>query len=210
MSRDMGTPRPRSAALADVRLAHRGEGAAAGEGERDDRASLGARILGEHFEFVWRSVRRMGVPEADVDDVVQQVLIIAARKLDAIAPGSLRAYLYGVAFRAVADARRAAKRRCKALHELSGEVGGPPRSASPEELMTRSQERALLDEVLDTLPEDVRAVFVLFELERLTTAEIAAMLGIAPGTAASRLRRGRELFQAEIARVKARRDRGRP
>jgi RNA polymerase sigma-70 factor (ECF subfamily) len=61
-----------------------------------------------------------------------------------------------------------------------------------------------LDEVLDALPMDLRAPFVLFELEELSTAEIAAMLSVPAGTVASRLRRAREEFRAIVARVRAR------
>jgi RNA polymerase sigma-70 factor (ECF subfamily) len=75
---------------------------------------------------------------------------------------------------------------------------------SAEELIDRRRARVLLDEVLESLPMEVRAVFVLFELEEMTLSEIAALLGIPPGTAASRLRRGRELFQSAVARLKVR------
>jgi len=76
---------------------------------------------------------------------------------------------------------------------------------SAEDLVDRRRARELLDQVLESIPLDVRAVFILFEMEEMTLAEIAALLGIPSGTAASRLRRGRELFQAEITRLKARR-----
>jgi RNA polymerase sigma-70 factor, ECF subfamily len=155
-----------------------------------------------HFELVWRSLRRLGVPAADVDDAAQRVFILAARKLASIARGSERSYLFGVALRVASHARRAIKRR--------GEVGDDALAAhedsapSAEELVEQRRARELLDEVLESLPLDVRAVFILFELEQMTLAEIAVMIGAPAGTAASRLRRGRELFQAEIARIKAR------
>ncbi|MFT3771354.1 MAG: sigma factor-like helix-turn-helix DNA-binding protein [Minicystis sp.] len=53
------------------------------------------------------------------------------------------------------------------------------------------------------MPLDLRAVFVLFELEQATMAEIAAMLDLPPGTVASRLRRAREHFQAAARRIAA-------
>ena len=70
--------------------------------------------------------------------------------------------------------------------------------------MEMKQARALLDEVLDAMEEDLRVVFVLFELEGVPTEEIAAMLGLAKGTVASRLRRAREEFHAIARRVQAR------
>jgi RNA polymerase sigma-70 factor (ECF subfamily) len=170
---------------------------APGAGEARLRA-----IQGEHFEFVWRSVRRLGVSEADADDATQQVFIVAAGKLAVIAEGSERAFLFAAALRVASHTRRAQKRRSEVSCELDDAVDAAP---SAEELVDRRRARAVLDEVLKDLPIDVRAVFILFELEEMTLAEIAATLGIPPGTAASRLRRGRELFAAAIARIKARR-----
>jgi RNA polymerase sigma-70 factor (ECF subfamily) len=156
----------------------------------------------EHFEFIWRSVRRLGVPEADADDAVQQVFIVAARKLSLITAGSERAFLFGTALRVAAHWRRTAMRRGTMVEvdEQQPDVG-----PSAEDLLEQRRARALLDDVLSALPLEVRAVFVLFELEELTLAEIATLLEIPSGTVASRLRRGRELFQAEVTRLKARR-----
>jgi RNA polymerase sigma-70 factor (ECF subfamily) len=73
-----------------------------------------------------------------------------------------------------------------------------------EELVDRARARAELEAILDRMPLDLRAVFVLFELEQMTMAEIAATLDLPPGTVASRLRRGRESFQAAVRRRGAR------
>ena len=175
-------------------------------------------IRDQNFEFVWRSVRRLGVPEADADDAVQQVFIVASRRLAAITVGSERAFLFGTALRVASHTRRAAKRRGEVPLQEDGSPAGAsaPRSSgehassidgasSADELLDQRRARALLDDVLESLPMDMRAVFVLFELEEMTLAEIAALLDLPGGTVASRLRRGRELFQAEITRLKARR-----
>ncbi len=77
--------------------------------------------------------------------------------------------------------------------------------ADPEQSASRKQARDLLDRFLDGLSEDVRSVFVLFELEGMTMAAIAEMLDTPPGTVASRLRRGREDFQAVVKRFQAQR-----
>jgi RNA polymerase sigma-70 factor (ECF subfamily) len=183
----------------------------------EDEARLRS-IRDQNFEFVWRSVRRLGVPEADADDAVQQVFIVASRRLAAIAEGSERAFLFGTALRVASHARRAAKRRgevplqgdgaptaASALRSSGEHASSIDGASSAEELVDQRRARALLDDVLESLPMDMRAVFVLFELEEMTLAEIAALLDLPGGTVASRLRRGRELFQAEITRLKARR-----
>jgi RNA polymerase sigma-70 factor (ECF subfamily) len=157
----------------------------------------------DHIEFLWRSVRRLGVPEADADDAVQRVLIIAAGKLASIEVGRERAFLFATALRVASHARRAQRRRSEVPEDQAASAASGAPSA--EDLLDRLRARELLDQVLESLPIDIRAVFILFEMEEMTLAEIASLLGIPSGTAASRLRRGRELFQAEIARFKARR-----
>ena len=74
----------------------------------------------------------------------------------------------------------------------------------PEQLLDQKQRRALLDEALEGLPEDIRSAFVLFEIEDMTLREIAEAMEVPQGTVASRVRRGRELFQREAARLRAR------
>ncbi|MDI1433668.1 sigma-70 family RNA polymerase sigma factor [Polyangium sorediatum] len=168
-------------------------------------------IRDEHFEFVWRSVRRLGVPDADADDAAQQVFIVLSRRLEEIAAGSERAFLFGTAMRVAMQVRRTMRRRGEVSLSEDEAQGLPLEPPEPgpdaEELLAQRRARVMLDEVLESLPLDVRAVFVLFELEEMRVPEIASLLGIPLGTAASRLRRGRELFQAELSRVQARKKR---
>lgn len=159
-------------------------------------------MVGDFFDFTWRSLRRLGVPQAEVDDCTQQVFLVAARKLDDIQPGSERAYLFSTALRVASDARRRRTRRREVNEEDAAEALDP--APDPEQVADQRRARALLDEVLDEMPLDLRVPFVLFELEEMPTAEIAALLDVPVGTAASRLRRAREEFQKIVARHKAR------
>lgn len=161
-------------------------------------------MVREHHAFVWRSVRRLGVREAEVDDVAQQVFVIAARRLGDIPPGGERAFLFGAAMRAAANARRSEARRREADPGAEGADEPPDPAPGPEELVAARRRRALLDTILEALPLDLRAVLVLFEVEEMSTSEIALLLGIPTGTVASRLRRAREAFQSELRRVEAR------
>ena len=160
-------------------------------------------LVSENIAFLWRSMVRLGVPHADAEDAVQQVFLVASRKLADIEPGSERAYLFGAAFRIAYRARRTQKRRREVLEAEPQERVDP--EPDPEELLDRAQARAALDAILDTMPLELRAVFVLFELEQLTIPEIAPMLELPAGTAASRLRRAREHFQAAVRRLEAQR-----
>ena len=163
--------------------------------------SLESVILA-NFGSVWRFLRRLGVSAADADDAMQEVVIVAARKLDSIIPGSERSFLLGTAFRVARRHRTTLARRHEssddALVDLADTAGGP------DSLLSRGEERAILDDLLSQMPEDLRTVFVLFELEEQSMLDIARALAIPAGTVASRLRRAREDWGARVARLEAR------
>ncbi|WP_437509358.1 RNA polymerase sigma factor [Sorangium sp. So ce1099] len=164
-------------------------------------------LVDAHFDFIWRSLRGLGVPAGSADDAAQHVFLIAYQKLDEIAPGRERSFLFGTALGVAANARRAGARRRELCDDdaMAAAADGAP---DPEQLMEMKQARELLDEVLDAMEDDLRVAFVLFELEGVPTEEISAMLGIAKGTVASRLRRAREEFRAIARRVQARAQHG--
>ncbi|HWP06106.1 MAG TPA: sigma-70 family RNA polymerase sigma factor [Polyangiaceae bacterium] len=159
------------------------------------------KLVGDHLDFVWRSLRRFGVPAADVDDATQQVFLIANDKLSKIHPGSERSFLVGVATRVASHVRRSYHRREAAEQRLS--VNPLEATLNPEELTQRLEARALLDRVLDAMPEELRAVFVLFELEELSIDQTASLLILPRGTVATRLRRAREVFHEQAQLVGA-------
>jgi RNA polymerase sigma-70 factor (ECF subfamily) len=154
-----------------------------------------------HYDFVWRSVRRLGVPQDAADDATQEVFVVASRKLDAIDDGKEKAFLFGTAIRVAADIRRALQRRRHSCDEQAEPVDATP---ALDDLVDQKRAREVLDHLIAQLPEETRPVFVLFELEGLTMASIASCLDLPPGTVASRLRRARELFAAQVARLEAR------
>jgi RNA polymerase sigma-70 factor, ECF subfamily len=159
-------------------------------------------IVDAHFNFVWRYLRGLGVPEAAVDDAAQQVFLVAASKVDAIEAGLERSFLVGTAHGVAANARRAHERR-REVHG-DGELAGHPDEGPDPEQRTESREAAaILDQFLASLPEELRSVFILFELEGMTMAAISESLHIPAGTVASRLRRAREDFHEMARRVQA-------
>ncbi len=159
------------------------------------------QLVADHLDFVWRSLRRFGVPQADVDDAAQQVFLIANDKLSRIHPGSERSFLVGVATRVASHVRRSYHRREAAEQRLS--VNPHDATPDPEQLAQRLEARTLLDKVLDGMPEDLRAVFVLFELEELSIDQTASLLILPRGTVATRLRRAREVFHEQAKLVGA-------
>src|SRR6185436_10298746 len=105
-------------------------------------------------------------------------------------------FLFGTAMRVASDIRRSASYRREVAHENPAEH--LVSDHQPDELLDRERARRMLDRVLDQMDEELRTVFVLYELEEMTTLEISTLLAIPHGTAASRLRRAREQFQARV------------
>ncbi len=151
------------------------------------------QVVSEHFEVLWRFLRRLGIPDGDVDDAVQEVVLVLARKLDQVELGSERSFVLSTAFRVASGFRRASRRR-REVDDAELESHESP-ELDPEALAEKQRLRAVLQRLLNELPLELRAVFVLYELEELTMAEVAATLELPPGTVASRLRRSREQFQ---------------
>jgi RNA polymerase sigma-70 factor, ECF subfamily len=177
-------------------------GAAAASGVRDQRLE---RWFRDHFDTLWRFVVRLGVPRQHADDVVQEVFITASRRAADVVLGSERRFLMSVAVKLSANQRRRSARQLDrpALAERDVEHAptGVPDSA---DLLDRKRLLTLLYAALDELSSEQRAVFVLHELEGFTVPEIAELLALPEGTAASRLGRARQSFAKAAARVRAR------
>ncbi len=163
-------------------------------------------LFDANYDFIWRSVRRLGVCESGADDAAQEVFFVASRRLDDIADGSERAFLFGTAMRVASDARRAQARRARTQGDGDAIDDAASAIPDPEALTDQKRARELLDRAIDALPLELRAVFVLFELEGASMTEIASWLDLPQGTVASRLRRAREEFQAQVKRMQG----GRP
>jgi RNA polymerase sigma-70 factor (ECF subfamily) len=145
------------------------------------------------YEFIWRSLRRLGVAERDVDDALQQVLLTFARKLSLVHVGAERSFLFQIALRVAADRRRSEKRRREVVTDAVPE--SVDQAPSVEVLMDLRRARERLDTILDGMSLELRAVFTLFEMDEMTLTEIAELLAVPRGTVASRLRRAREEFK---------------
>jgi RNA polymerase sigma-70 factor (ECF subfamily) len=137
------------------------------------------------------------VPEASVADASQRVFWAAARRIDDVPDDRARAFLFGTARRVAADFRRLS-RRLVPTDEGEGMVDAA--APTTEELVDQKRARELLDGLLDRLEDDLREVLVLQEGEGMSLSEIADLLEIPLGTAASRLRRAREEFRRLLKR----------
>jgi RNA polymerase sigma-70 factor (ECF subfamily) len=156
----------------------------------------------EHFDFVWRSLRRLGLPAADLDDGAQEVFVVAARRLADFTPERERAFLFGTAARVASTRRRSARRHPEDANDALDEHAA--QAPDPEAMSQLLQARPLLQQILDAMSPEVRAVFTLAELEEMSSREIADLLAIPIGTVSSRLRAAREAFHAAVKRLAAR------
>jgi RNA polymerase sigma-70 factor (ECF subfamily) len=157
------------------------------------------QIFVDYAAFVWRALRRLGVPESDVDDLCQDVFVVVHRKLAEFqARSSIRTWLYGICIHTARDHRRRARHRIEQLTDVVPEQSVPP--AQHQEI-ERRQAIALLDSILDQLDDDKRAVFVLYEIEQLPMSEVAEAAGCPLQTAYSRLHAARKHVEAAARRA---------
>jgi RNA polymerase sigma-70 factor (ECF subfamily) len=158
------------------------------------------REICKNYEFLWRSLRRLGVTQASVEDAAQQVLLVFARRLDGIHRGAERAFLFATATRVASDFRKH-QARLRELSDSDALEAHPSTAPSAEHIIDQGRARDLLDVLLAEMPLELRTVFILFELEEMTMATIAEMLSLPAGTVASRLRRARAMFENKASRL---------
>jgi RNA polymerase sigma-70 factor (ECF subfamily) len=167
--------------------------------------------LEQHYahitDLAWRTLRRLGVPPDCVPDAVQDTLLVVYRRqAEFRGDSSLETWVYGIVLR-VASGYRRKGRRAGAVFSTPAD-GLVERTASvepnPLDRLERSAATRLLHTLLDELRPEVREVFVLVELEELQLAEAARALGLSQSTCKGRLRIGRKLFNAAVARTRAR------
>jgi RNA polymerase sigma-70 factor (ECF subfamily) len=163
-----------------------------------------------HADFVWRSLQRLGVRAMDLEDQMQEVFIVAHRRLASFDGSSeLTTWLFGICLRvAVAHRRRAHVRRETTTHD--GEPPEPGESSDPEQSALEREARDELEALLSGLDLEKRAVFVMFEIEGFTAPEIANVMGTPVGTVYSRLATARGEVEKAAARSRLRELRRRP
>ena len=159
-------------------------------------------LFDKNFGFVWNALRRFGVAESDREDLANEVFFRvykAMAQYDKTRPP--RPWLLAFTARVASEHRRRARHRREVL-------GDPPDAAAPQSApeggVERAEQRALLAEALDALDDDKRAVFVMHDLEEVTTADIAHALELPEGTVSSRLRSARAELAAAVKRLRAR------
>lgn len=170
--------------------------------EKPDPASPQfAELFRAHADFVWRVLRRLGVPDADAEDALQEVFLVVARRLDGYEErGALRAWLFTIARQVASHMRRESARRQRQPLALVTDV----HSDDPQQQMQRKQSVAFIQDFLATLEEPQAMVFYLIEIEGLSAPEVSAALQVNLNTVYGRLRLARKRFEALLAKMDSR------
>ncbi|WP_437874577.1 RNA polymerase sigma factor [Sorangium sp. So ce513] len=161
-------------------------------------------VYAQQFRFVWRSLRRLGVPESDAADAVQDVFLVVHRRLPEFEGRSkITTWLYSICFHVARDRRKLAHMRRRA-HDDEPLLDCADDRADVGAQAERRQAIELLEIILDELPLEQRAVFTLFELDGMRGEDVAELLDVPLGTVYSRLRLARDAFRRAVARLNAR------
>lgn len=162
-----------------------------------DECSTPEQAFERHFSMVWRSLRRLGVPDSTIDDAAQDVFLVLHRRwLDFQRQSSLKTWIYGILLRVASDHKRRARReRARWSPELS-EVEST--AEQPDRLYQQREASRLLHEALSQLDDKERQILVFVDLEEGSVVDAAEAMGINLNTAYSRLRRGRQSFEKAL------------
>jgi RNA polymerase sigma-70 factor (ECF subfamily) len=164
-------------------------------------------IVRQHLDLVYRMARRLGVTSRDVEDVAQEVMLVVVRRLAAIEPSKERAFVAATTVRVTANWRRQHRRRpeepsdqLEVLQALNGSQLPGTLRAQGEQCVERARKVKLLSAALESMTEQQRETFILFELEQLTAREIAEQLELPEAAVVSRVRRARAAFAKSLER----------
>ena len=159
-----------------------------------DQACLDA--FQRELDYIWRTLRRLGVPPSEIEDVAQDVfLALRASWTDYDQSRPRRPYLFGIAFR-IASAGRRKRGREVAL----GMIVVLDSTPDPADALETKQARALVLAALERVPLNRRAVLVMHDLDGVPMVDVAATLSIPLFTAYSRLRKARKELESAIRR----------
>jgi RNA polymerase sigma-70 factor (ECF subfamily) len=168
-----------------------------------------AALYDEWFGEVARWLRALGAPDADNEDLAQEVFLVVRRRLHDFDGRNVAGWLYRIASRQVAAHRRrrwfrsvVGRRPTVELDEL------PDAAAGPAVALEKKDEQRLLWRLVEQLGEKRRTTFVLFEIEGYSGEEIAALQGIPVATVWTRLHHARKEFFALVDEHRRSEERG--
>ena len=151
--------------------------------------------------YVWKSLRRLGVPPSDLEDVTHDLFLEVQRRLDDYDPSRpVRPWLFGFAMRLAMRHKKRAHRRHEQPEPDHDEVADA--AALPDQQLAAGQDRRLVLRALEAIDMSRRAVFVLHDIDGEPMHEIARALGVPVNTGDSRLRAARHDFATAVRRLR--------
>lgn len=165
----------------------------------DDRV---VRLYDEYFDFVYRSLKRLGVSSASLEDAAQEVFIVVHRRLESFEErASIKSWIFAITLRIAKNYRRKDAKERIHVNESDAHLICP--RGTPEEAHANARAGEMVIRLLEGLDDEKRAVFVLAELEDVPAPEIAIALGLPLNTVYSRLRLARVAFEEGLKRLRA-------
>jgi RNA polymerase sigma-70 factor (ECF subfamily) len=160
-------------------------------------------VFESHYDYVWLSLRRLGVHDRDREDIVNEVFFRVHGRLETYdSSRPLRPWLFAFCVRCAADYRKLARHR-REEDPPEHEAWSADPSPGPDERLLANERWKLVARALDTLDLAHRSVFVMHEIDQVPVPTLAEALGIPVGTAYTRLRAARQDFAAFVRRDRA-------
>jgi RNA polymerase sigma-70 factor (ECF subfamily) len=161
---------------------------------------LFAVLLRRYNQLVYRVARSVLRDGTEAEEVAQEAWIRAFNHLDQFAGrGPFAMWVARIAlFEAWAGARRSSKRAMLVAEVGTDQIARAPDSADPERAASDREIHGFIEAAIDVLPEKYRLVFILRQVEGLSTAEAASSLKLSQVTVKTRLHRARALLRSEL------------
>ncbi len=156
-------------------------------------------VYADHFKFVWRCLKSLGVPEQQLDDAVQEVFLVVGSKIDSFdGRHEITTWLYAIALRIARRSRRQSARQRARF--LSAEDAAEQSTDDESHALTleKRQKLSLAQRALEELDEPKREAFVLSAIEGLSAPEMVPILGVPLNTVYSRIRAAKKAFTARV------------
>jgi RNA polymerase sigma-70 factor, ECF subfamily len=154
-------------------------------------------VFEREFDYLCSTLRRLGVPSSDIEDLAHEVFLVMYRRWDVYDPAyAIRAWLFGIAFRVAARHRKRLRRET-----LQPNPEVEDSSPGPDQALAARQARAIVAAALRQVPLKRRAVFVMHDIDNVAMRDIASILSIPMFTGYSRLRKARKEFEAAVKSI---------
>jgi len=154
-------------------------------------------LMRRNNQRLYRAIRSLVSDEDEVEELMQQAYVLAFTRLGQFARGArFSTWLLRIGLNEALQRLRRDRKWPRIAPEVLEEE--PSMTATPEQGLARAQLNHLLEQLVDDLPESHRTVLVLREIQQLSTAEVADLLGLTPDNVKQRLSRAKSMLRAAL------------